>query len=245
MECHVVLSIKRRTARRRQRRTVAAVFGTTGLLAASAGGGVAAVTGTSIDDLLGGTEDPMFAKAPGAPRSDLELVDDGGLRWATTVYLAESGMIALTSAPDQPAEGLPDVGGGSPWVVADNLRDGPLAGISFNVVNRDGTDHYLLAGTVDARAREVSVEIDDAAGRRAALGSDAISARVESPPARSLTPAGQRLAERMPDEVDLRPFAVSFPPDSLRDTNAVRITIETTLDDGSRHREQTGNLSVH
>ena len=230
-------------ARRRRRRALAGVVTAAILLAVCAGAGVAAVTGTPLDRLIGG-EDPGIGIKPGTTRVELRSLDPAGLRWTSASWVTEHGLLALAAAADGGSDRLPEVGGAAPFVVADNLLEGPFAQMTFTIAHRGGVDHYLLSGTVDARAREMHVTLGGMR-RTASLSEDTISAPVERPPDGELTPEGERRAARWPDRVTLRLFTVSFPPDSLRRAGIVRGNVETMTADGGKYTEDTAPLCTH
>ena len=145
----------------------------------------------------------------------MEVVDPGGLRWFSTTYVANNGMVSSTTAPHRLADREPSVAGASGFVIADNLLNGPLVGMSVNFARRRGVGHYALAGTVDSRVVRMVVELGDAE-RKAQLAPDTLTIAVETPPAGSLTALGRRRARRMPDAVTLRPYLVTFPQVSSR-----------------------------
>lgn len=233
IERELTIAVRRSNARRRRRRTRGLFTGIALSVAVTAGVGVAAVTDTPINRLMSG--DTLLAQPRGAQRVDLRLQDAGGLGWTVTTYAPRFGGIGMTTAADGLAA-TPTATARSGFTLAEGLLRGPLAGDALDVVRAGGSRHYLYAGTVDASATGVTVRLG---GRLlpATLTSQVVSTPVERPA--GLTAYGRKVAERVPDEVRLRTFAVTLVPDELVGRRWVRATVLTTLADGSTHRQRS------
>jgi hypothetical protein len=246
IERELLVAIRRSNARRRRRRTLGIFSGAAFAVALTAGGGVAAITDSPLERLLGGGADPTLgvARDPdgGRSRSDLALTDATGTRWSLTIYRARGGWIITSAVPAGLRARIPDVGGRNAFALAASLIDGPAIGVGLVAARHDGRVGRLLVGQVDAAAREVVVEL---AGRRytAALTPGAITAKVERPPEDRLLPQGRALLERIGDAISLRAFAVVLPDDAIAaGERQLGATIETTLDDGTRHVESNSRI---
>jgi len=162
------------------------------------------------------------------------------MAFATTYRDAMGGIVTAIEADGMRGR-IPRLIGRDGWAIAEGFeRYGPLAGVVMEVVR--GTDdrlHYVVAGTVAEDADRVVVEI---AGERqtATLADELVTASVDKGDDGTYTPEGRALAKRLPDEVRVRTFAVAFPPDALRGERLVRPVIETRLQDGAIHRQETG-----
>ena len=242
LERELTSAARRSNARRHRRRTMVAATVAGLAVVLGAGVGIAAVSHTPppIDRLLGGDSD--FAARPGTARIDLKLTDPGGLRWTTTTYRAKNGTVSATAAPAGLRRELPEVGGANGFVIASNLLNGPLAGLSLNAVRANGRTHYLFFGVVDAQARTVVVELGGQR-RQAKLSSATLTVPVERS-TRGLTAEGKRALARMPYEVTVRSYAATFPPDLLADKTFTRARVKTTLADGTRRTQESGPLCV-
>lgn len=238
IERELLIAIRRSNARRRRKRSFGVFTGVSIAAAVTAGAGIAAVTDTPIDQLLGG--ETNLARDATAPRVDVELTDDGGLDWRATTYRDAMGGI-VTAIEADGTRGIPRLMGRNGWAIAEGfVRHGPLAGVVMEVLRgADDRLHYLVAGTVAEDAERVVVELG---GERqtATLADELVTARVDKRDDGTFTPEGRRLAERLPDEVRVRTFAVTFPPDALRGKRSVSPVVETTVADGTMHRQETG-----
>lgn len=243
IERELVRAIRRSNARRRRRRTLGFLTGAALATGLTAGAGIAGVTETPIDQWLG--SDSPASKPAGAPRVDVAVTDPGGLRWTVTTYRNAIRQIAVAIAPEGlAASRRADVTARSGWVMALIMdRYGPVTGGELEVVRRSGRLHYLFAGTVDARARRVVVELG---GERyvATLTPEVVSAPVDVPDDEELLPAGAAAAERVPGEVRMRTYVVTLPPDALAGETVVRAVRETTLEDGSTRRQPSARFCV-
>jgi hypothetical protein len=103
--------------------------------------------------------------------------------------------------------------------------------------------HYALAGTVDARVRDIQLQVGD---RRytATLADQTIAVAVEPPPPARLTPLGKQRAQQMPERVEIRPYLLTLQPDSLREQDVVTPRFEMRLADGTRRSQDGARLCV-
>jgi hypothetical protein len=151
-------------------------------------------------------------------------------------------MISSTSAPDGLHQRLAGAGGGRAFNVADNLLNGPIAGVGLDLVRSHGQTHYLFAGTVDARARQVTVTLGGE--RRDARLTESSLTRPVHVPADGLTREGRRRAARMPDKVSIRVYAAGFTPNLLAGQHIVVATLDVTLDDGTHTTMKSARFCV-
>jgi hypothetical protein len=247
IESAVTVSIERQqTARRRRRSMVVAGAGGITLLL-TAGVGIAAVTGnlasapTPIDKELNRQDD--FGHKPGEPKIELSATDPGGLGWTSVTYVSRSGTVSSTTAPDDLAEPFPGSGGANGLVIADNLLNGPLVGLSVDLARYHGDDHYAIAGSVDGRVTRMAVQFGSAAAE-AQLAPDTITVPVERPPDESVTDLGRRRLRRMPPEVTVRPYLVTFTPNALKKDEFAAPQMTMTLDDGSTRTQRAAQHCV-
>jgi hypothetical protein len=243
IERELTAAVRENAVNRRRRRSLVTTLAAGVAVLLTAGAGFAAVSGvpSPIERVLGSDSD--VGKRPGTLRLDVTLTDPGGLRWTATTYLARNGTVSATSAPEGLRDRLPSVGGGSGFVIADNLLNGPLVSMSLNAVRARGQVHYLLFGSVDARARTVVVELGGER-RPALLSSRSLAVPVEQPPRQQLTAVGRQRMAQMPAKVSVRSYAVAFTPDLLVGKRIARATVESTLADGTHRRQPSARYCV-
>jgi hypothetical protein len=231
IERELIVAVRRDNTRRRRRRTLRALAVAAAALAMLTAVGFA--TSTSPLDRLMHSNPGDFGRQRGTTRIDLRVTDPGGLAWTSTAYVARNHTLSESSSAAGLRDEYPGIGFRDAYNIADNLLNGPLAGLSMDFAHAHGQDHYLLAGTVDARARSIVVVLGGER-RTAKLSSSTITLPVHISYG-SLAASGRKHAARMPAEVSVRAYAVTFTPDRFATQPTVSRTITTTLEDGSRH----------
>jgi len=175
---------------------------------------------------------------------DLQQTYGGGLGWTVTNYIAKDGTLSGTSAPDgSKATSFPGVGGASGFIIADNLLNGPLAGIGMQLAEKHGRVHYLFDGLVDARATSIKIQLGPET-QAAKLSPAVLTIPVRAPSSDALSEEGKKRLARMPPAINVRSYAATFTPDFLRGQNVTRAKIVTTLKDGSTNTTMSGPLCV-
>lgn len=243
IETAVIEAIRNQStnARRRRRRPVTLMAAGAVAFLLTTGIGVAALTGTAIDRLL--ASDKASGMKPDTTRIDTRVVDSGGLGWTSATYIANNNTVSQTTASDGVDDAFAlQVGGANGFVIADNLLNGPLAAITLAIATKNDAAHYALAGTVDGRVERMTVTVSGAE-YSARLAGDRLAVPVKIPTS-GLTAVGKKRAERMPDRVELRPYLVTFSPNSLRGEKVISPKIDLVLADGSSHREEGFRLCV-
>jgi hypothetical protein len=168
---------------------------------------------------------------PGSPLSAVQLTDAGGLGWTSLAYLTDGRAVAHTAAPAG-LDGVPGVWANGAFPIGSGLlHSGSITQATLSFARSGGTDHYLVSGTVDARATTVVVELG---GERALAELSLVTLTLPIPrDDPGLTAEGRRQRARMPDSVSVRAFAATFTPDRLSGLRTARPAFRTTLEGGA------------
>jgi len=236
IELEMVAAVRRRNARARRRRARGVAVGAvTGVLAVG-GVGVATVVDTPLDTLFPrGVE---RAQPAARTQSTVVVGDPAGVGWSVTAYRSRENFLSTVIVPRPRPAGPPPVSGLSGLLIALRRADeGAIDDVGTDVVERGGTVHVVVGGTVDEAVRAVAVTID---GRRydATVAGTAVRVPVAPGAGDRVTPELERKLRTLPDEVGARAFGVALEPGSLADAVRAQATVETTLDDGVVVTEQ-------
>lgn len=229
IEFELVGAVRRHNAGARRRRLKAAIAGT---VAAVALGG-ATVTATLVDPIS--TLFPRGAEAVRPvddARSTAVVRDDAGVSWRASAYRTRDDMLATVVLPRPRPRGVPDAAARSGLLYALAERDGDLAAVDSDVVERDGRVHVVVAGTAVEQVESVAVTVG---GERfaATVAETAVRVPVALGPHDIASPQLERQLEELPDEVGRRAFAVALPSAQapVRPPR-VEVAVELTFPDG-------------
>jgi hypothetical protein len=168
---------------------------------------------------------------PGSPLSVVRQTDSGGLTWTAVAFVSQPAGIGYTAAPAG-LDGLPGSWSNGAFPLASGLlRSGSITQAGVALARHQGRTHVLVFGTVDARAKAITVEL---AGERQIATLSPVTLTLAIPKSMpGLTAEGRRERAAMPDTVTVRAFAATFTPDLLAGKRSARPSFVTSLDDGS------------